>query len=104
VTQALRRVAEKHGRKITATGLVASLAGVVTLLTMIADLSAKLSMSQGNADGLRQIVEFQGRKIEALEKFTGYKKRTKAVPVPPPSVGLVRGLARGVGGLLGRLW
>jgi hypothetical protein len=85
-----RRIIEEHGRKITATGLVASLVGIVTLLTMMADLNGKLATSQNEAAGSQQYTQFLEARITALEKFTGIRRR-KAVPAPPPTgEGLVR--------------
>ena len=87
-----RKALEQHGRKITATGLVASLAGVITLLTMVADLNGKLATSQSNADGWQQLAAQDHQDLQDLKKFTGFRKHGKAVPVPSPSEGLARRL------------
>jgi hypothetical protein len=89
------KIIKEHGSKITATGLVASIAGVVTLLTMVADLNTKLGTANNDRDGLRQVVEFQGQRLLAVERFTGIKRHGKAGPVlPPPQEGILRRVFR----------
>jgi hypothetical protein len=84
-----RKAIREHAGKIGAGGIVAALAGVVTLLTMVADLNGKLATSQAAEDSYRRYVSFLDARVTKLERLQHVRSRQKA-PELPQSQGLVR--------------